>query len=749
MIVYADIPAVVTFAGECTFADGVVEQARVDADAGTLSFDEAITLDHTFWDAITAEPRWTGSRLIFDGVEYRVSRTGSIEIAESLPSVSNGVPSTAVNFRTLRFNLVGNLFSIPHVVVPALPYDPCPSPPTPAAISRSPRLWGNKSIELFLSFGSSPAKMKEVKVYQGLTYQPKDTSDTSIRAEVQCVDDSLIYADIPICYELAPFSGKRRGQIVRELAALCGIDPDTITVPVGEIVNKPVLLSNGSLLPFIAELGVVENWFPYFDENGELIVVDVEMKDVPDWILDASKGDYDLDQIEETPPVRPPSHYYVTAAVPIKNSGPGSQDQMITSITVEEDEEFYNQLSVKVRPSGAASYLQGDGSYRAFPQQILQLVSRITRKQTSRNGLVVSREIKQEGFYNPSAYDPNFNNFPAGTVYDGAYSDKSFHATEIETFQTQVEESDQFITDDNGTLQKSIVTLKGWYAPHRALFFANALRTGMMNRPPGAYVYAGGTERTTPQEQYGIVKKVETDYIYDGTAGYLASKIEDTWQWGSPKSRSDIITTYTIPDIGPEAPPVPSLPPPPYPPPPAPPPAPPPQDIPPPKPPVNTPPVPPPPPGQPTPQPVIVSLSGGTPDFFGNYIIGVSITGGSPGVVATFAGAADVLGSFNYGSEVGEATGPGGTDIGADDPDIDDVLGTTMPMAVFSPNVSVAVPGSFSIKVKPLPPLSGAGIIILQELVRLSVTLNGGGYSGVKAYSNQLDLTLPSKGLGG
>src|SRR5688572_8735507 len=102
----------------------------------SASYSEGAALTY---DAITAAVRWTGVRIVFDGVELpRGAYRGSVEIDESL-----GEP------RTAKFSTIGHLWAVPTQDVPAL---------GPFVSSRS---WGNKPVEIYLSFGVSPRTMVE------------------------------------------------------------------------------------------------------------------------------------------------------------------------------------------------------------------------------------------------------------------------------------------------------------------------------------------------------------------------------------------------------------------------------------------------------------------------------------------------------------------------------------------------------------------------------------------------------------
>jgi hypothetical protein len=262
--------------------------------------------------------RWTGSRVVWIEADLPPgATTGDISLEEDLS------PGRQTTF---RFQTVGQLWAMPTAEdfddSQPDPGDPAPPAPPPPPDENdpdtSPRAWGNKPVEAFMAFGQSPRSMVEAKVFQGLSLQKSNQGDTAVLGEITCVDDSIRYADVPLCYELQPFSGKRRGEITREMAVSVGVPVDKIIVPVGNVVTKPILLSNGSLLTFLNEFWKGENGWAHFDEDGNLVVEIIDLKATPDWTLDAELGDYDLDSFEETPPARPPSRYYVKATTPVE-----------------------------------------------------------------------------------------------------------------------------------------------------------------------------------------------------------------------------------------------------------------------------------------------------------------------------------------------------------------------------------------------------------------------------------------------
>ncbi|MDQ6892201.1 MAG: hypothetical protein M3167_06295 [Acidobacteriota bacterium] len=547
--VLASIAGTVSFGGACAFAGGIVKQERPDSDAGGLppSFDEALTFDRALWDAATARVRYTRGRVTFEGSDLYNGRASTAEYVEDM---------VVGNFRTVRVRPIGTLWSIPTTIVPSIPYDPCPAPPGPVAPHAAPRMWGNLPMQFFLGLGKSPAAMTETKLFEGVTYQKRNKNQVPVDGDLTAVDLSLVYANIPLCYELNPFSGKRRGQITVELAAAVGIPANKVLTPVGGEVTRAILLSNASLLPFLEKLWESEYGFPYFDENGNLVVKRIDMKGSPDFALDSANGDFDLDQFEEIPPSLAPSRVFVSGALPVKNTGPGGTPIISVTSTENDENGLYNPKCQKVRPGGLLSYRQQpDGSgvsqYCIYPSQHFLTVGRTRTEITKTNGIETLRVITKWGFYNPAAKDPNFDGTPATNLYDGAYGDKTFHVNESETFMEISKETTESFLDDNGTLLRKRVTSVGWLAPKAALFFEDPANRGGFRSTGGRWVYGGangGNARTLPAEIYQAVSEVETTFVFDED-GKIASADAVTRGWGSPQARCDVDTTapHTLP----------------------------------------------------------------------------------------------------------------------------------------------------------------------------------------------------------
>ena len=576
MQVLASFTGTVVYAGEnCVFSGPIlVEQQRDDADAGTESFDIALSYDSARYDAIVAQVRHSGSV-----VKLGQEATTLLPPGDPAPPHSHGTtPPDPPPFDTLIIGRglgltvedvldttqqatmeivpVGDLWAVPSHDPDLEEPSTCPPPPAPATAAGTPRLLGNKPTTVDLLLGVSPQKMQTFRLFQGQTFQKQTKGTSGIAGSLSCVDDSLLYADVPLCYELQPFSGLHRGEIVKQLATAVGIPLEKVFVPVGGIVNKPMLLSNESFMPFLADFIAPENWYAHFDENGNLIVEPIERKNaplLPDWTLDESKGDFDLDNFEETPPSKPGTRYFVIWNEVVRGTGPGGNPLEQTTRTTEEISDIYNPQCVKVRPSGAASNLFGDGSYRALLVSELMVISRKITEITTRDGIEVKRLVTNYGFYNPAAYDPNFDTDPPGSSYDGAYGDQSFHRDEVESLMEISEDTIITSLDVNGTILGTVETTKGWYAPHRAATFPSGDRTKIINdagATPPSYVYAGGSARIQTAETYLVTSKVETSYFYspDGTLG---SKVVKTSGYYSPDSRCDLVNVTTDPDTGP------------------------------------------------------------------------------------------------------------------------------------------------------------------------------------------------------
>jgi hypothetical protein len=609
MQVLASFGVALRYAGPCIYTDGIVlEQKRAETLPEIFSFDIALDFDRTRWDAIMSRTRWTGSL-----IELGSSLVPMIGPAPGPPELIVIGRVAALSFEdsmtpgeqaTMRFSPVGDRWAIPSQDFLPAETTTCPSETVTSAPRTSPKSFGNKATNMRLLLGKSPAAMQEFRLFQGQTLQKSFRGNVAITGEVTAVDDSIIYADTALCLSIPPFSGLRRDQIVRMAAEAVGLDPRTpgpvesepsfsgsdnpgssplghVICPIGRVVNKPILLSNASLLPWLNEFIAAENWFASFNEYGQLWVRPIELKrapELPDWTLDAALGDFDFDTLEETPPAKPPSDIIVNLTKPVKGTGPGGNPLTITTVTTEEDQELYNPECVKVPPSGATSWLLGDGSYHLLPAEELMLVSRKVTEITTVDGHEMSRVIRLWRHYNPAAYDPNFDSDPPGTSYDGAYGNKTFHRDECESLMVIFENAVLTARDIYGTILGTVDLTKTWYAPHRAGNFSldRKVLTNDAGATPPAYVYAGGSTRVIPTEVYGVTQKIEKDYLYgdDGALRYIDQR---TSAFYAPDSRCDLIQTTTTPDTGPptdesdpEIPPI-TNPPPPEPPPPPPP----------------------------------------------------------------------------------------------------------------------------------------------------------------------------------
>jgi hypothetical protein len=554
--ILASALAAVTFAASddhpCIFSGAIeVDQVRDDADPPT-SADCAVTFDRTAYDAVTARARWVGSRVTFTNVG---SGAGPVTTTIDSPPppvdvvLGRGAAMTfeesidANDQASAKIAVIGDEWAIPSTDY--VPPEPSTCPVTvPAGAQKSPRLYGNKEIELFLRLGASPSGMVERKLFQGLTAATQTAGTIQTTGEVNALDVSMLYANVPLCIEVPPFSGMRRDEVVRLAAANVGIDPTTVKCPIGKVIQKPLLETNASLIPFLSDFCAPEDWRVYFDENGILTCEAIERKDAPyppDWELDAALGDFDLDSLEEEPPTQPGTKIVVQVLQPVAGTGPGGAGLTQTVRTIEEDYELYAPQCVKVRPSGAPSYLFGDGSYRTQAAESLMLVERQITDVTTVNGLETYRAVTVQQFYNPLAGDPNFNS-PGGEGYDGAYGDKSFRLNEAEALIEVSYDSIETTRDLYGTALATVETTKAWYAPHRGLTFVVSSRTNLLGDPgatPPSWIFAGSTARIQQVETYIVIGKVETTYQF-ASDGTLATQLKTTTGWFSPPSRCDI-----------------------------------------------------------------------------------------------------------------------------------------------------------------------------------------------------------------
>ncbi len=538
--ILARVPGRVTYGGLCAFTPTiVVDEARDDSGVGLPeSFDLALDFDSSTWDAFMSSVVRAKARLKLNGIEIKYARFGDVAYSEDMDTG---------NQATAQFQTIGELFAIPSLDQTLNPYDPCPTGSTITPTGSSPLASGNKLVEVWVG-AASGHDLKEIKLFRGRTFQRSNQKDTGISASFSAVDESLLYSKAPLCYGLDPLAGKRRGEIVRDLAEMVGIDPDTVEVPLGKIVKKPLQISKGSLLPLIKELGRPENWEAWFDEFGILVVQPIELKTVADFTLDASRGDYFYDTLTEQPPTNPPTSYYVTASE-VADDGDGEE---VTTRQTDIIVEFYAPECVVVRPSGETSYPYADGSYRSIPTQQLMIVSKVITETTKRRGIPIRQHVERWQFYNPKARNPNWDSLPPGSNYDDAYSDKTFHRDEVESLMKVSEEITESKTDEFGTLQRQVLTEKGWLSPRHALnFFYPTVHRDPVSATGVAYMYTGGVMRIDPVEKYITTKKTSRDYIY-GSDGVLINTIETAEEWFSAPSRCDILE-----DASPDTPPIP------------------------------------------------------------------------------------------------------------------------------------------------------------------------------------------------
>ena len=511
-LVLASFDITIVQAGTEVSVGIAIDQLRADVVSGVPSYNTAVTYSSTggVYDQVASLVRWTGCRIVFDGVELGPGAFhGSVEVSESL-----GQP------RTAKFSTIGHLWGIP-----------TDSTLGPFTSSRS---WGNKPVEIYLSFGASPRTVVEQKVFQGVTLQKSSRGDTAVLGEIGCVDDSLKSANTPLCYSLNPFGGKTRDEIVRELAVLAGFTEDQVIVPAGAPVTKPLLLTNASLMSFLTEFVSPENWVPSIDVDGNLLISHIELKDEADWILDAREGDYDLDQIEEQPPGLAPRRYYSSGTVPV--GGQGVEMDTEASSTVQP----YNPQCVKVRPSSLPSYLQADGSYRTLATAADMEVARVETTRTVQAGREIQRTVKTYGMFNPFARDPNYDTAPPGTSYDGAYGDHTLHVYEAEFLMEIRRETITSSYNVTGALTRRFLEVQDWHAPHVAGTWPVRTETPISVPAAQAYVFSDQTSRRYPAEQFEVTRTLERIYAFSGDSTLNVVR-ETVSEWLSRQSRSDVL----------------------------------------------------------------------------------------------------------------------------------------------------------------------------------------------------------------
>jgi hypothetical protein len=506
-------------------------EADVDIDsppAGTYAEGEAIEDGGARVAAFSSKTRWTRSRVSINGKAVAPSALGGkVTLSESLDE----------DQRTATFDVIGPLWPFPSQDGASVAESGGDG--GTGAGGSLPKAWGHQDCEIALSLGDSPRRMVETVLLHGLTLRKSNSGDLPITGQVSAVDASILFDQQALCLEISPFSGLSRLDVSKLAYANVGGDPAKVIGPAGGKVDQAIQLSNASLLPFLRDLWAPVNGRPWIDDDINLVIDLIEMKDVPDFVLDARLDDFDINGVSEEMPDRPVTVSYATAIFPRKHAGDGDTPLVLTTVETDSNFGYYNP---RCRANYPGAVLLGDGSYGIAAVESLQKTAEIVTSLTTVDGRLTRRVVSQKEFFDEFAYDPNFNTNPPTAVYTAAFGDKTFRARPAEILQETLRTETSYEYDGNGTPLSNTEDTYRFYAIRGAGPWIGGLQ---QQNGGGFYVYPGGEFSIQQTETFQLWQRVVTRFIY-GQDGALREKVVTTLQNDATKSRASIFGTRDV-----------------------------------------------------------------------------------------------------------------------------------------------------------------------------------------------------------
>jgi hypothetical protein len=228
---------------------------------------------------------------------------------------------------------------------------------------------------------------------------------------VQASDAAGAWAEWAVCDELPPYSGLRRGQIVRRWADAAGIVD--VDVPPGARLDLPVSIDGTKLMTLLGEFGAPEGWVFHSTPAGALVGWVPRLKvypEPPDHIWERD----DVASLTLSAPTG--AHHRVIlrshAAAPLDA---GLQTDRSTV-------EIRGVYAVGTCPARQNSDGTVSASGIASNEARDQVVARIEEEVTRSGGRVVSQESWVSTWYNPVAADREFTS--GGPLFRTVYLDE-------------------------------------------------------------------------------------------------------------------------------------------------------------------------------------------------------------------------------------------------------------------------------------------------------------------------------------
>lgn len=147
------------------------------------------------------------------------------------------------------------------------------SDPRVARYSDTTVAWGDSTCQIYLLSGP-PGDVQEWLAFVGTIVAPANTGNTRPQGRFQAVGAAAAWANNPVCVVGPAYSGKHRGQLIREILESAGAVLTTSFDNLGAEVRRPYEIMNQLPGEAIKRLGEVEGWHSRTDAVGDVEMVD-------------------------------------------------------------------------------------------------------------------------------------------------------------------------------------------------------------------------------------------------------------------------------------------------------------------------------------------------------------------------------------------------------------------------------------------------------------------------------------------
>ena len=389
------------------------------------------------------------------------------------------------------------------------------------------KVWTRAPVEIHSYRGPVGAMTSETPELSGFVIACQEDSGPVIRVSCGDYGTAGAWSERKLCFEVAPFSGRTRGSIVRDIA-LNELGIGAVSCPDGSRYYKPVQVYNEVGLHWLREFARPEGWRLRWLSDGTLEFWRPELKTAPEPADDTWTRD-DWFSLEVDPPRRVPSRWILRANAAVTADELGQTTTTVTSEIVApyspKTATHQQDTAGVITPSGLGSNPTAD-----------QVVYRSVLTTTKLGNRPLLQDLKEWEWYNPRAAKQQASGVSENYTYLARWIDVdgNFVQSKEERFQLVKRRLTEYHYDPiddtpTGQTERTYRFNKG---------VAKGIRNSTVGEPAdidpdySGWIHTDNRSYSREKEVFGLVEEHVITHTYRDTAP-RARDVTTTERWAA------------------------------------------------------------------------------------------------------------------------------------------------------------------------------------------------------------------------